>query len=303
MKTPRSKKTLTFLLLTIFVATMFLAGCGAKEPAEKDEIKVLRVGAVPGEEIQKRKEQYQPFMDYLAKKLDMEVELFVANDYAGTVEAMRAGKIDLASYGPLSYVLAADIANAEAFAAGYTEEQGIYYKSFIIVHKDSDIHSIPDLKGKTFAFVDPASTGGHLIPRMAMVDNGIDPEVDLASVVYVGGHDACAAAVQNKNVDAAAIVKHMYERAIAQGILVEEDVRIIDVSEPFPGGPWAWRKDLPQDLKDKIKDAILNIPEEDFENLKDFMEKNTHFEPVQDSDWDSLREAVKLINLDLSKNI
>jgi phosphonate transport system substrate-binding protein len=303
LKTLKNKKALSFFLLTIFVATMFLSGCGTKEPATKDEIKVLRVGAVPGEEVQKRKDQYQPFMDYLSKKLDMEVELFVANDYAGTIEAMRAGKLELAGYGPLSYVLAADIANAEAFAAGYTEEQGIYYKSFIIVHKDSDIHSISDLKGKTFAFVDPASTGGHLIPRMAMLKNGIDPEVDLASVVYVGGHDACAAAVQNKNVDAAAIVKHMYERAIAQGILVEEDVRIIDVSDPFPGGPWAWHKDLPQDLKDKIKDAITNIPEEEYENLKDFLGKTTHYEPVQDSDWDSIREAAELINLDLTKSI
>ena len=293
------RKLALLMVVLLLVGSILMVGCGSDDDGGEEKA-VLRLGTVPGEEEQKRRDQYQPFVEYLERELDMEVELFVGSDYTATVEAMRADKIDLVWYGPLSYILAVDIADAEAFALSYDSEMGVFYESYIIVHEDSDIYEISDLVGKTFAFVDPASTGGHLIPRLQMVEAGVDPDEDLASMAFVGGHDAAAAAVQNKNADAGAIVRHQYDRGVEAGRINEDEIRIIATSEPFPGGPLAYRKSLDEDIKKALRDAIFNMPEEDVEaNIEVFGERHVRFEEADDSLWDALREAAELIDLDL----
>ncbi len=277
------------------------AATEAVDAAEKYKDVVIKIGATPGEDIQKRRDEYKAFQTYLEKQTGLKSEIFIATDYASVVEAMRAGEVDVALYGPLSYVLAADVANAEVFATDYKESTGKFYEAYIITQPDSGIETISDLKGKSFAFVDPASTGGHLIPKKEMIQNGIDPDKDLASTIFAGGHDASALAVKNRSVDAAAIVKHMYEKLMKEGIITEEDVKIIHTSEPFPSGAWAFRPDLDEGLKEIIKDAVINIPESELEGLKSFMGSTEKYEPAVDSDWDPLREAAELINLDLTK--
>ena len=292
------RKSVLLMVVLLLAGSLFMVGCGSEEEAE--DRGVLRLGAVPGEEEQKRRDQYQNFVEYLERALDMDVELYVASDYTATVEAMRAGRIDLVWYGPLSYILAVDVAEAEAFALSYDSEMGVFYESYIIVHEDSEIYELSDLVGKTFAFVDPASTGGHLIPRLQLVEAGLDPDEDLEAMAFVGGHDAVAAAVENKNIDAGSIVRHMYERGVEAGRINEDEIRIIATSDPFPGGPLAYRKSLDEDLKEAIRDAIFNMPEEDVAaNVEVFGERHLRFEEADDSLFDSLREASKLIDLDL----
>jgi len=292
------RKSVLLMVVLLLAGSLLMVGCGSDE--ETEERGVLRLGAVPGEEEQKRRDQYQPFVDYLEEALDMDVELYVASDYTATVEAMRADRIDMVWYGPLSYLLAVDVADAEAFALSYDSEMGVFYESYIIVHEDSELYELSDLAGKTFAFVDPASTGGYLIPWLQMVEAGLDPDEDLDSMAFVGGHDAAAAAVENKNVDAGSIVRHMYDRGVEAGRINEDEIRIIATSDPFPGGPLAYRRSLDEDLKEAIRNAIFNMPEEDVAaNVEVFGERHVRFEAADDSLWDSLREAAELIGLDL----
>lgn len=292
-------KQIGILMLAIFMIAALIAGCQLKNTSGTNKgTEVLRIATIPAEDAQKTRDEYKPIAEYLEKKLGVKTEIFVATDYTGVIEAMRAGKVDLAYYGPLSYVLAAEKANAEAFAKEYRQGSGSMYEGYIITHPDSGIEKISDLKGKTFAFVDPVSTGGYIIPRLAMVKNGINPEKDLASVIYAGGHDATAMAVKNKKVDAAAIVKHMYDKMVKEGLISDKDVKIIYVSDPFPGSAWAWRKDLPEGLKVKIKDAMLNIPEEDKPVLKKFMGGVAKYDEAKDADWNPIREAAKLAGID-----
>jgi len=293
----KTKKISVLLLVVIlFCVTLTAIGCQSQSEEASGEITKLRFGAVPGEEVENVRAKHEPLAEYLEKALDMEVDIFVGTDFTATVEAMRAGNLDIAFFGPFSYVLATDVANAEAFAIENDKERGIFIESYIITHPDSGIEEIADLKGKTFGFVDPASTGGYLIPRMHMVEAGIDPDNDLASTVFLGGHDACAIAVKNKQVDAATI-NTSYHRYVEEGLISEENVKIIHTSEPFPGGPLAWRKDLPEDLKAKIKDAIVNMPEEEFKKIG--KESSTGYVEVEDSDWDVIRKCAEVLELDL----
>ena len=188
MKTKLKLSKLLIGVIAILLMASLLVGCNkanetAQEKAElkesdenKGKIKI-KIGTTPGEDIIKKKEEYKPFIEYFEARTGYEAEVFTSTDYASVVEAMRAGEVDIACYGPLSYVLASDVADAEAFAADYREGLGQFYEAYIIVHPDSGINDIEDLKGKNFAFVDPVSTGGYLIPTLELIEHGIDPYV------------------------------------------------------------------------------------------------------------------------------
>ena len=191
MKTKYNLSKLLIGVISVLLIASLLVGCNkanetAQESDENKEKTKIIIGATPGEDVTKKKEQFKPFIEYFESKTGYETELFTATDYASVVEAMRAGKVDIANFGPLSYVLAADVADAEAFAADYREGLGQFYEAYIIVHPDSGIEDIEDLKGKSFAFVDPVSTGGYLIPTLELMEHGIDPEVDFASTIFQG---------------------------------------------------------------------------------------------------------------------
>lgn len=263
--------------------------------------KVLRIGATPGENIEVTRERYQHIIDYIQKHTGIQTELFLATDYTGVIEAMRAGKIDVASFGPLSYVLASDKAGAEAFAKEYRKGAGSMYTGYIITRADSDINDIKDLKGHSFGFVDPASTGGNLIPRMNMLKNGVDPDKDLTETTYLGSHDQVALAVAHKRVDAGAVMNFNFEAFLDRGTVPANQFKIIHKSDPFPGSAWCYRKDLPEDLKQKVRDAMFSISLDTCPELKDFLRKIEKYQPATDADWDSLRETVHILNIDLTK--
>lgn len=287
--------------LTRFICllTLVLALLAAERTALAAE--VLKIGATPGENIELTRGRYELISNYIEKETGIKTELYLATDYTGVIEAMRAGKIDIASFGPLSYVLANNVAGVEGFAKEYREGAGSTYTGYIIARKDSGINSIKDLKGKTFAYVDPASTGGHLIPRKEMLKKGIDPEKDLKNTVYLGSHDQVALGVYHKRVDAGAVVNINYEPFLDSKVINGDELQVIDRSDPFPGSAWAWRKDLPAETKTKVRDALLGLRAENAPELKDFLRKVTKYEPADDSEWDSIRETVNLLHIDLTK--
>src|SRR5688572_7848313 len=146
------------LMLSGALAGALWAGAASAES-------VLNFGLVPSEDPRLVTGNNKPLIDHLSRALGMDVKPFVATDYNGVIEALRAKKLDIALLGPFSYVLAASVAGAEAFALPETERQGVSYRAVIIARREPGIRSLKDLAGKTFAFVDPTSTSGHLFPK------------------------------------------------------------------------------------------------------------------------------------------
>jgi len=287
-------KTLIVLTALVMVVISFIS-LGFAESTVKNELKISFIPVESTEEIAKR---YQKIVDYLSKELNMKVTPYVANDYSAVIEAMRAKHVDIAWFGPFSYILAAKEADAEAFVNPINESgQDVYY-CYFITHKDSGIKSIQDLKGKTFTFGDPASTSGHLIPRYILTKAGLDPDKDIKTQ-FSGGHDATALAVKNKKVDAGAMASEIYERLVNKKMISTDEVIVFFKSDPLPLDPWAYRKDLPQEIKDKVKKALLEIDKKDPEALKgtSFIK----FKEVDDSRYDAIRDVAKTLNLDLKK--
>jgi phosphonate transport system substrate-binding protein len=258
---------------------------------------VLTVGLIPSEDSRAMIANSQKMMDMLSKSLGMPVKPFVAADYNGVIEALRSKRLDVAYLGPFSYVLGTTVADIEAFAVAETKKAGrTSYHSLVVAHKDSGIKTVADLKGKTFAFVDPSSTSGHLFPKAGLMKAGFNTDKDFGRVIFSGSHDSNAVAVQNKKIDAVAIADRILDAAISKGLAKREDV-VVWRSDPIPESPTVWRKDLDPVLKKRVQAAFMdvkNIPWSDQGELNGF-------HPTNDAAYDVIRETAKSLNLDLRK--
>jgi len=258
---------------------------------------VLNVGLIPSEDANVVIADNKPFLDLLARAVQMEVKPFVATDYNGVIEALRSKRLDIAFMGPFSYVLAVSVADVEAFAVAETSKQTTTYRAYVIARKDRGIRSLADLKGRTFAFVDPSSTSGHLLPKAALSKIGFDADKDFSRVIFAGGHDAVAIAVQNGKVDAGAIAEGLFDAAVARRVIKRDELTIVWTSDPIAGSPFCMRRDLPADLKQKIREGFYAMRDVAW-GSKGVLKR---WELIDDRAYDFVRDAAKVLNLDLRK--
>lgn len=260
-------KFLSFGIIAGVIAAAIVAGVfiSFSQPAASSQPQVLRMGLIPAEDQAEMLRKFEPTVKYLEESTGMKVEPFVATDYTGIVEAMKNDKLDVALLGPFSYVIAASQDDSIVpFAVGERADTGkTTYQSIIVAHKDSGVRSIEDLKNKksevTFAFVDPASTSGHLIPKGYLLSQGIDPEKDFKSVTFAGGHDTVELAIKSGTVKLGADADVTYDALVSKGTIDPDTNMVIWKSDPIPGSPLVIRNDLPEDTKEKIISAFLNM--------------------------------------------
>lgn len=279
-------------LAAAFALTCSMLGAAPARAASD----TLTIGLIPAEDSQAMIESSKQVIEQLQQQTGMKVKPFVATDYNGIIEALRARKLDVAYLGPFSYVLAASVADVEAFSVAVTKKSGkSAYKSMIVVRADSGIDSLDALRNHTFAFVDPSSASGHLFPKAGLQQAGYDPEKLFSRVVFSGSHDASLLAVANKKVDAAAVADRIYASAIAKGQLRQDELKVVWTSRDIPESPMVWRKDLDPAVKDKVAKAlagIKNVPWGDQGMLDGFQATN-------DAAYDVVRDTAKVLKLDL----
>jgi phosphonate transport system substrate-binding protein len=274
-------------------ASLAVLALSASQVWAKDK---LTIGLIPSEDSQAMIESSKQVLDDLQAKIGMPVVPFVATDYNGIIEALRSGKLDVAYLGPFSYVLATSVADVEAFSVAVTKKTGqSAYKSVILARKDSGIHSLADLKGHTFAFVDPSSASGHLFPKAGLEQAGFAPDTLFKRVIFSGSHDASILAVENKKVDAAAVADRIFASAVAKGVVKQDDFEIVWSSKPIPESPMVWRKALDPELKKKVADALASIKDVPWGDQGVL----NGFQPTTDASYDVVRETAKVLDLDL----
>lgn len=255
----------------------------------------LKVALLPDENAATIIKKNRPLQEYLEKKLDRKVQLIVTTDYSSMIEAMRHGRLDLAYFGPLSYVLAKQKSEIEPFAA-IRQKGKTTYQAVVIANTSAGIDRIEDIAGKDVAFGDKASTSSHLIPKSMLAEKKLYVGQNYREH-FVGAHDAVAMSVQNGHAQAGGLSKPIFETLVSRGMIKPEKVKVIAESEPFPQYPWTMRSDLDPQLKQKIKSAFMEI--NDPAILKPF--KAEGFGAVTDKDYDVVRNLGSLLKLDLSK--
>lgn len=284
-------KNLAKLLRTVGIALLPLVAATSAQAADK-----LTIGLIPSEDAHSMIETSKQVLDSLESQLGMPVEPFVATDYNGIIEALRSGKLDVAYLGPFSYVLATTVADVEAFSVAVTKKTGqSAYKSLILARKDSGIKDLADLKGHTFAFVDPTSASGHLFPKAGLAQAGYEPEKLFSRVMFSGSHDASILAVENKKVDAAAVADRILASAVSKGVVKQDDFKVVWTSRPIPESPMVWRKDLDPALKQKVAAALASMKDVPWGDQGVL----NGFQPTNDAAYDVVRETAKVLDLDL----
>ncbi|MDN5926047.1 MAG: phosphonate ABC transporter substrate-binding protein [Hyphomicrobiales bacterium] len=221
----------------------------------------INFGIISTESQQNLKPKWEPFLADMEKATGYEIKPFFASDYSGVIEGMRFDKVQLAWFGNKSAMEAVDRAGGEIFAQTVSVEGNPGYWSLIIAPKDSKLASIDDLlkcdKSLNFGLGDVNSTSGYLVPTtFIFAANKVDPK-ECFKTVTNSNHETNAMAVANGQLDAAAnntenmaLIEKNQPKAFA-------NIKVIWKSPLIPSDPLVWRKDLPQDVKDKISNFIL----------------------------------------------
>jgi phosphonate transport system substrate-binding protein len=239
-------------LLTAAAALAVFAGAAKAEMPDQ-----LNFGIISTESSSALQSSFQPFLDDMAKALGVTVKPFFASDYAGVIEGMRFKKVDVAWFGNKSAIQAVDRAGGEVFAQTIKDDGSKGYHSLLITQKDNDLNSLEDVlkcdKTKTFGNGDPNSTSGFAIPGYYVwALNNKTPE-DCFKRVTSSNHEGNALAVANGKVDLATNnTESIYARLAVNNPKAFANVKEIWRSPLIPSDPIVWRKDLPQDVKEKI---------------------------------------------------
>ena len=183
-------------ILILFAITLITGNLHA-------ETKTYKMVFVPASE-KGDDSDYKTLIEITEKLTGFKIETIKVTDYNAAVEAMRAGRAHLAWYGGKTYVKAAEIANAEAFAAGVRPgETNANYYAYFVVKKNSKLQKFIDVKEKILALNSIGSTSGDLIPQVELskINLSIKNKDHFKKVYYAGSHDACLLSVLNEQAD------------------------------------------------------------------------------------------------------
>ena len=240
---------------------------------------------------------YRKLIKIVNKLTGFEINFIKVTDYNAAVEAMRAERAQIAWYGGKTYVKATEIADAEAFAAGVRPgEKDAGYYAYFVVRADSDIIKFSDIKGKILSLNSIGSTSGDLIPQveLAKINLSTTNKSDFKKVFYAGSHDACLLAVLNKQADVCGMSSRNFEARLADKTFKKNDVRIIHKSDRVPTHPLAYSKKISLQDRKKIQKAVLEAHKHG--EISGYGGKMSHYISVKDSDYDVLRNVMKLLN-------
>ena len=264
----------------------------------------IRFGVEPYDTAARLVPIYQKIGQMIGDKLGCKVEVFVATSYNAEIEAMRNGKLDIGEFGPLGYVLAHQVAKAEAVAAfGAADGTPNTYWASIVTYPGSGIKTVAEIKDHSFAFSDPASTSGHLFPAYGLRKAGLDPDKDIKAI-FAGSHTASFEALYNHKVDAGELNSEQLESATQRGHYKDGDLVFLWKSDPIPTDPFTIRGDLPEAFKKKLTEVLQNL---DLTTLDEADRKImvgtgvSRLVPMKDDAYNGIRDLVKTLNIDLQK--
>jgi len=234
-----------------------LSGCGGSSQAADDD-GAITFAAIPTEQSADAALKYDNLTKLLEKRTGRKVTFVKSTNYNAVIEGMVSGKIDVAEFGPLSYVLAKNNgAKITPVVSLAPKDAPATYQSYGLVPGNSPITGLAQFAGKKVCFVDPSSTSGYLFPTAQLKKSGVDPQKDITPI-FAGGHDVSALSVKSGKCDVGFADSTMIDRILpGKGELKKGDLKVVWKSSPIPNDPLTVRDDLPAGVRKKISDALV----------------------------------------------
>lgn len=204
---------------------------------------------------------YRQLLDYMAAKLGREIELVQRKTYVEVNELIGKGRIDLAFICSGPYATGKGKYGFELLATPEVNGSHLYH-SYLIVSKNSSFNDLSDLKGRVFAFTDPDSHTGKLVPTYWLAEMDERPETFFGKVIYTYSHDNSILAVAKRLVDGAAVDGLVWEYYERTNPVLTSATRIVRKSEPFGIPPLVASRYVPADLKERVREIVLAMHED-----------------------------------------
>ena len=228
--------------------------------------------------------------DLLHKETGLYFKTSIATSYAAVIEAMGAGKVDIGWLATFSYVLGKDKYDFDLLLI-VVRFGSPFFRGQIVVNAKSGIKSLADLKGKRFAYVDPASSSGHLYPKTLILKEGHDPEKFFGQSIFAGSHNAVILSVLRGDVDGGATYDDARAAVAKTYPDIFDKVRVIAHTTDIPNDTVTARKGLDPLLKKKVKNGLMKLtktPEgskvlKQVYGISGLMDFDAFFDPVRDA--------------------
>ncbi len=280
MKRPSSidRTALPAAALAWIALMLFIAGCASDERYEtidfddtvrelrtepgKQEGNVLRVAVGAMISPEKTIENYQELIEYIGRESGLATRIIQRKTYEEVNELIDRGDVDIAFICTGPYIQGKRDGGFEALATPVVRGEP-FYQAYLIVHRDSPHETLSDLSGKVFAFTDPVSNTGAAVPTHWVAGLGETPETFFDRVHYTYSHDNSIMAVAASLVDGASIDGHIWEYYDQTDPENTSRTRIIRRSEPYGSPPLVASARLADSIKNRIRDAILEMHDSD----------------------------------------
>lgn len=294
-------KKLKSIAVCALLACGVLSGCGS-ESADNAWPEKLVLVQMPNENNPDADTKHTAFATALSDYIGIPVEEMEGSDYTVGIEAMASKNVDVMLVSPMSYFQAKERAGAELLVSTPVSAE---YRTKFIVRSDSDMSTLEDLKGKSFAFVDQASSSGYLYPKSTLVQT-LNLDTDqvetsgyfFSTVAFSGKHDSSIMGVKMGDYDAAAVAGAIIPQMVQAGVIAEGDLKVIGETEVIPNPAYIVRGDLPADLKAKIKEFYLQYADESyFEAIHG--SKDIRFVEVTENDYQAAKDLLTNLKIDL----
>jgi phosphonate transport system substrate-binding protein len=259
MRTLSGKKNV-FLLLFFLLLSFLISGPASAAAQEK---KSIVIGLLPEMNVFKQKSRFAPLAAHLSKRLQMPVTLTMLSRYGNIIERLQEEKVDGAFLGSFTGALAISQLGVEPLARPINMDNTSTYFGYIFTKKASDIKTAADMKGKSLALVERATTAGYVFPIAWLRQHGVeDFDTHFSEYFFTGSHDAAIDAVLEGKADVGAAKNTVYEMMQKSHSRIDEELVILAKSPRVPSNGLCVRKGLPPELKKKLQTILLNLHNE-----------------------------------------
>ena len=282
------------LCLKIAATLLLLTGLNACNQ-ETEQVSVLRIGILPDQAPEELQRLYTPLFEHLSAAVGIPYELVLPSDYGDMLARFRAGQIELAYFGGLTYLLAAKTTGAQPLVMREADSRFI---SHFVARADTPATRLEEFRGKKLAFGSRLSTSGHLMPRYHLQENKIEADSYFSSVTYSGAHDKTVAMVVDGEADIGAANGLIVEEMMANKRQGADRLRIIWTTPHYPDYVWAIQNSVPEETREKLRDAFLQLSVYDKKQADILSRVGANiFIPARPADFRELAREAELLGL------
>ncbi len=293
-------------LIAILAAALLTAGCSKETPAVNmndtvgnrtapDGRPVLRVAIGSMVSPKLTRDYYQELIELLAGKLGRRAVFSQRRTYAEVNALVAEKEVDVAFVCAGPYVRGHKDFGMELLVVPVVRGQKIYY-AYILAHRDSAARSLADLRGKRFAFTDPDSHTGYVVPTYMLARNEEKSDSFFSETFYSRSHDNSIQAVAEKQADGASVNSLIWEFMNAIDPSVTSQTRILEKSPPYGMPPVVVHPDLPGELKTQLRAAFLALHEDEKAARLLKRLQIDRFSESNDAAYDTVREARRSVD-------